>query len=81
VNPSFHDILHRLFHNELPEAESMTDTCAVELRVRLPQPLADEVMRVKESDPEVLSRIVAYGVTRRAIFDHLVAREGGADLH
>jgi hypothetical protein len=56
----------------------MTDTCAVELHVRLPQPLADEVERVKESDPEVLNRIVAYGVTRRAIFDHLVER-GGAE--
>jgi hypothetical protein len=55
----------------------MKDTCAVELRVRLPQPVADEVERVKASDPEVLSRIVAYGVTRRAIFDHLVSRGRG----
>jgi hypothetical protein len=53
----------------------MTETCAIDLRLRLPQPLADEVERVKESNPDVLSRIVAYGVTRRAIFDHLVARE------
>ncbi|HUG42545.1 MAG TPA: hypothetical protein VMM12_18925 [Longimicrobiales bacterium] len=51
----------------------MTDTCAIELRVRLPRPLADEVERVKERDPEMLSRIVAYGMTRRAVFDHLVA--------
>ncbi len=57
----------------------MTETCAIDLRLRLPQPLADEVERVKESDPEVLSRIVAYGVTRRAIFDHLVARESGSE--
>jgi hypothetical protein len=57
----------------------MTETCAVDLRVRLPQPLADEVERVKESDPDVLSRIVAYGVTRRAIFDHLVVRGGHVD--
>jgi hypothetical protein len=55
----------------------MTETCAVELQVRLPQSLADEVERVKESDPEVLSRIVAYGLTRRAIFDHLMVREPG----
>jgi hypothetical protein len=55
----------------------MTDTCAVDLRVRLPQRLADEVERVKEHDPEVLSRIVAYGVTRRVIFDHLMGRSGG----
>jgi hypothetical protein len=53
----------------------MTDTCAVDLRVRLPQRLADEVERVKEADPEALSRIVAYGVTRRAIYDHLMALE------
>lgn len=58
----------------------MTETCAIELRVRLPQPLADEVERVKKSDPDVLSRIVAYGVTRRAIFDHLVAREAGGSF-
>lgn len=51
----------------------MTDTCAIELRVRLPRPLADEVERVKERDPEMLSQILAYGMTRRAIFDHLVA--------
>lgn len=54
----------------------MPETSAVELRVRLPRPLADEVERVRESDPEALTRIVAYGVTRRAIFDHLVARGG-----
>lgn len=54
----------------------MTDTCAIDLRVRLPQQLADEAERVKESNPDVLSRILAYGLTRRAIFDHLVAREG-----
>jgi uncharacterized protein (DUF2252 family) len=58
----------------------MTDTCAVDLRVRLPQRVADEVERVKEVDPEILNRIVAYGVTRRVIFDHLMSREAGAEL-
>lgn len=57
----------------------MSDTCAIELSVRLPRPLADEVERVKEKDPEMLSRILAYGMTRRAIFDHLVARGGGVE--
>lgn len=52
----------------------MTESSAIDLRARLPQPLAREAERVKESDPEALSRIVAYGVTRRAIFDHLVER-------
>ena len=54
----------------------MTETSAIDLRVRLPRPLAEEVERVKESDPEALNRIVAYGVTRRMIFDHLVERGG-----
>lgn len=54
----------------------MRETCAAELRVRLPQPLAAEAERVRESDPDALNRIVAYGVTRRAIFDHLVSRDG-----
>ena len=44
--------------------------------MRLPRPLADEVERVRESDPEALARLVAYGMTRRMIFDHLVARDG-----
>lgn len=52
----------------------MPETSAVDLRVHLPQRLADEVERVRESDPEALTRIVAYGVTRRLIFDYLVSR-------
>lgn len=54
----------------------MTDTCAVDLRVRLPQRVADELERVRANDPEILDRIVAYGVTRRVIFDHLMGRDG-----
>ncbi len=53
----------------------MPETRAIDLRVSLPKPVAEEVERVRRKDPEVLNRIVAYGVTRRAIFDHLVARD------
>ncbi len=49
----------------------MWDTCAVELRVQLPRAVAAEVEEVQRSDPEVLSRILLYGLTRRAIFEHL----------
>lgn len=62
----------------------MPESSAVDLHVHLPQRLADDVERVREGDPEALTRIVAYGVTRRLIFDHLLARgemEGsGAEL-
>jgi hypothetical protein len=53
----------------------MWDTCAVELRVQLPKPVADEVEEVQRRDPEMLSRLLTYAVARRSIFDHLATRE------
>lgn len=52
----------------------MWETCAVDLRVRLPKGVADEVEEVQKRDPEMMSRIVLYAVTRRTIFDHLATR-------
>lgn len=52
----------------------MWDTCAVELRVELPRAVAAEVEEVQRRDPEFLSRILLYGLTRRVIFEHLSTR-------
>jgi hypothetical protein len=52
----------------------MWESCAVELRVRLPKPVADEVEKVQRSDPEMLSRMLTYAVARKSIFDHLSTR-------
>jgi hypothetical protein len=52
----------------------MWDTCAVELRVRLPEPVAAELEEVQRTDPEILNRILMYGLTRRAIFEQLAER-------
>lgn len=52
----------------------MWETCAVDLRVSLPKGVAAEVEEVQRRDPEMLSRIVMYAVTRRTIFDHLATR-------
>lgn len=52
----------------------MWDTCAVELRVQLPKDIAVEVEQVQKNDPEMLSRIVLYAMTRRTIYDTLVSR-------
>ena len=52
----------------------MWETCAVDLRVRLPKPVAAEVEEVQRKDPEMISRILFYAVTRRTIFDHLAAQ-------
>ncbi len=56
----------------------MWETCAVDLQVRLPRPIAAEVEKVQQRDPELISRILFYAVTRRTIYEHLAARaEGG----
>ena len=56
------------------EARRMWETCAVDLRVSLPRSVAAEVEAVQKEDPEMLSRMVMYAVTRRTIFDHLATR-------
>lgn len=52
----------------------MQDIRSVELRVRLPRAVAAEAEEIQERHPEVLSRILEYGLTRRVIFERLVAR-------
>lgn len=52
----------------------MWDTCAVDLRVHLPKTVAVELEQVQRNDPEMLSRILYYAVTRRTIYDTLAAR-------
>ncbi len=49
----------------------MWETCAVDLRVTLPRPLAAEVEEVQRRDPAMLSRLLEYMLMRRAIYDHL----------
>lgn len=49
------------------------ETCAVSLSVELPRSLAAEVEEVQRRDPEMLSRILMYGMTRRAIYERLAA--------
>ena len=52
----------------------MWETCAVDLRVHLPKTVAVEVEEVQRNDPEMLSRILFYAMTRRTIYDTLAAK-------
>jgi hypothetical protein len=52
----------------------MWETCSVQLKVRLPRELAQQAEEVQKSDPEFLSRVVLYGLTRRSIYQHLRER-------
>ncbi len=49
----------------------MWETCSVQLNVRLPRDIAAQAEEVQRSDPEFLSRVVLYGLTRRSIYRHL----------
>ena len=49
----------------------MWETRSVQLSVRLPNDIATQAEEVQESDPEFLSRVVLYGLTRRSIYRHL----------
>ena len=53
----------------------MWETRSVQLNVRLPRDIAAQAEEVQKNDPEFLSRVVLYGLTRRAIYRHL--RENG----
>ncbi|NNF13469.1 MAG: hypothetical protein HKN72_09605 [Gemmatimonadetes bacterium] len=50
---------------------SMWETRSVQLSVRLPRDIAAQAEEVQENDPEFLSRVVLYGLTRRSIYRHL----------
>lgn len=54
----------------------MWETRAVELHVRLPRPVAAELEEVQRSDPEMVSRMLFYAMTRRRIFDRLASESG-----
>lgn len=49
----------------------MWETCSVQLNVRLPRDVAAQAEEVQKVDPDFLSRVVLYGLTRRSIYRHL----------
>ena len=59
----------------------MWETRSVQLSVQLPRDIAKQAEEIQISDPEFLSRVVLYGLTRRSIYRHLRENESSsADL-
>lgn len=58
----------------------MWETRTVQLNVRLPRDIAEQAEEVQKTDPEFLSRVVLYGLTRRSIYQHLRERTEGSEL-
>jgi hypothetical protein len=54
---------------------NMWENRSVQLDVSLPQDIAEQAEEVQRTDPDFLSRIVLYGLTRRSIYRHLRDRE------
>ena len=54
----------------------MWETCSVQLNVRLPRDIAAQAEEVQRTDPDFLSRVILYGLTRRAIYNNLRDQEG-----
>ena len=57
----------------------MWETQSVQISVSLPRDVARQAEEVQETDPEFLSRVVLYGLTRRSIYRHLRAKGGSSD--
>ena len=57
----------------------MWETRAVQLNVRLPREIAAQAEEVQQEDPEFLSRVVLYGLTRRSIYRTLRERGESPD--
>lgn len=53
----------------------MWETRSVQLSVQLPRDIADQAEEVQATDPDFLSRVVLYGLTRRSIYRHLKASD------
>ena len=52
------------------------ETRSVQITVRLPHDIAEQAEEVGRTDPEFLSRVMLYGLTRRSIYRHLRGRTG-----
>ncbi|HBU56917.1 MAG TPA: hypothetical protein DEB33_04125 [Gemmatimonadetes bacterium] len=55
----------------------MWETRSVELSVQLPREIADQAEELQADDPEFMSRVILYGLTRRSIYRHLRQKESG----
>jgi len=65
------EIAHDSFRLRDQEAQQMWESRPVELVVQLPEDLAADVEKTHAQDPSFLSKVIKYGIIRRAIFEEL----------
>ena len=59
----------------------MYDTNEVTITLRLPPDIAEQAIEVQRTDPEFLSRVVLYGLTRRSIYREMRDRNKGPAMN
>ena len=59
----------------------MWETRSVQINVRLPRDMAAQAEEAQKTDPEFLSRVIMYGLTRRSIYRHLKGQEAETMVH
>lgn len=52
-------------------ATEMFEYKKIQITVRLPDDIAEQALKVEQDDPDFLSRVVLYGLTRRSIYHQL----------
>jgi hypothetical protein len=57
----------------------MWETCSVQLNIRLPREIAAQAEELQQTDPEFLSRVLTYGLTRRSVYQQLRTRAQRSD--
>ena len=68
--PSGHFVNFRTTE-KLGRSVPMWETRSVQITVLLPHDIAEQAEEVQKVDPEFLSRVVLYGLTRRSIYHQL----------
>ena len=58
----------------------MWETRAVQITVQLPKDIAEQAEEIQKADPDFLSRVVLYGLTRRSIYHQLRERSQNTDI-
>ena len=53
----------------------MWENRSVQINVQLPRDIAAQAEEVQRTDPDFLSRVILYGLTRRSVYRHLRERE------
>lgn len=53
----------------------MWETRSVQINVRLPRDMAAQAEEVQKTDPDFLSRVILYGLTRRSIYRSLKGKD------